>query len=143
MLVIRIATPDDVDSIYDMHLHAINQLAHSDEIGATTFLDKRSRRDIAAIVQHGESWIVTQNDVPVAYILFKIVGLQELMGQGCVVTKPVQGLGLQRMMHVMVGRKYKISTIVSKYNSASLRNLLALGYKCIKAVNEHDNLYER
>lgn len=142
MLKISTALITDIDSIYSIHVECIKELKKSVSIGSETYLDYRKKSEVESIILEGESIIVRLNDIPVAYFLYAKKGEKKLISKGIVVTNEGKGLGLQRLVHNLKSKKFKCSYVVSKYNDVSLKNVLLLGLKVTRSINEVDNLYE-
>jgi hypothetical protein len=144
MLEIVKATEDDLLSVCRIHENCIDMLRKSDLIGSTTFLDSRTQDEIAGIIKQGYSILIKLNGIGVGYFLYIEDGIGRLMSKGIVVQDEVSCIGLQRLVHKFVEKQTgkKCVYIVSKYNTRSLKNILALGLQYKEEINKNDSLYE-
>jgi len=141
-MIIRNATIDDIDIVYDIHTKCIEELKESVSVGSETYLDFRSKKEVEEILKEKKSLIVEIDKEVVAYFLFVFVNGSSLISKGIVVTDKGKGLGLQRLVHKLLSREYKVSYVVSKYNHSSLKNILSLGLKPKYSINSVDIYYE-
>lgn len=139
MLEVRVSDLKDLDAVYKVHQNCINELANSSELGAVTFLDKRSKEEFKKVIEKGYSFAILFNNKVVGYFLFDTFR-DGLISKGLVLENEVQGLGLVKLVHKLHNgiKKYYI---VSKYNTKSLKNILSLELRYLETVNESDSLY--
>lgn len=140
MLKILKAKKENLEDIYNLHLTCKWELDMSGEIGAETYLDLRTRKEIKKVIKEGFSFLIMYDGEPSGYLLYSRYK-DGLISKGIVITGKAKGLGVQRLVHQLNARNYKQYYIVSKYNCKSLKNILNLGLKPIGEINENDILY--
>lgn len=144
MLIIRRATPKDLQAIFDLHFLVIEQLETNPKTKGKAFHDLRTKDYILNTINEGLSLVTLYNGKVIAYSLFKRVLPNTIKADGAAVQKEFRGLGIQLMQYKLVKylTKDNIQMITVPENTVSLNNILSLGCNLKTILPNGEHLYE-